>query len=356
MTRIAVLGANGQVGGEVAAHLARHADVEVRGIVRSEFGAALLRVLGIPHVVADLSNRAQLRDALGDCDAVADFTFPSGQLTEIPAAIKRNTEAVVGVMQPTAKLLHMSSIMAWGMSGDASEVASKRIPRDSYAYIKRSAEGEVLKAARQAGIATYICRLGQVHGVLQGISQDIATQLQAGGVVSRGSAGLLSNTVFASAVADAVLAAARGRSQAGLYTLVSSPQWTLGTLFGYYQQKLGSDAPVHYEAYAAVPPAVGRRLSSAAWQAITPVRGVLESYVLLRIPSAYPKVKGFHRRRSAASAASSLHSNSGPALHHITGAVPGETLSGFRCSPDEVLADELEFEGRLSRAIEAARR
>lgn len=357
MTKIAILGANGQVGGEVAGHLARRPDVSVVGIVRSEFGAALLSLLHVPYVVADLTDPEKLRAILGDCDAVADFTFPSGQLIDIPPAIKRNTEAVLGAMQPGAKLLHMSSIMAWGMSGDASQIESKRIPRDSYAYIKRSAEGEVTRAGARAGMPTFICRLGQVHGVLQGISQDIGGQMRDGRLLSRGDASLPSNTIFASSVADAVVRAARGEQPAGLYTLVSSPQWTLGTMYEYYARKLGLPECVEYEAYASsesVP--LRSRLTTAAWQAMTPVRGVLESYVLLRVPGAYPKVKGAHRLRSSAAAAAALHAHSGPAMHHITGTVPGQTMSGIRSAPDDVLADEQEFEARLLRAIEGARR
>ncbi len=65
MKRIAIVGANGQVGMEVSLFLRVTEGPTWNAIVRSELAAALLRRLGIPCRIGSLGNRGEAQALAG---------------------------------------------------------------------------------------------------------------------------------------------------------------------------------------------------------------------------------------------------------------------------------------------------
>src|SRR5258707_14123 len=105
--KIGLLPGNSQVATEVALMALLGGSVEVVCFVRSEYGAVLLKLLGIPFAVIDYHNiQGEARKLLAECDLVADFGYPSGQLQDILPAITANARAVMACLRPAARYVY----------------------------------------------------------------------------------------------------------------------------------------------------------------------------------------------------------------------------------------------------------
>jgi nucleoside-diphosphate-sugar epimerase len=355
MTKIAILGANGQVGSEVCLALAGDASVEITGVVRSLYGTPLLALAGVPHAVADFDDPPALAAALGPADVVVDLTYPSGQLVEIQKTLGANLAAIAAAMRPGARYLHISSIMAFGMGGDDNHLADHLVPRVSYGYLKRWGEGEALRVGKARGIAVYVARLGQVHGVLQSVTHAWLARWKTGEVSFVGGPDDLSTTLFSTEVADAVLACARGALEAEtVYTLVSNPQRKLGELCDIYRA-LHGEAEVSF-----VPPPAPSALGKLRGLVPLPrggLRELGETYVLLRSPELFYRTKGAFRRRAVAAEVSRIDAAvRAEPLACLVGAVPGPLLPGLQSGKDDVIEGQRRIAARHAAALAEGRR
>lgn len=351
--RIAILGANGQVGSELALLLADAADIDLVGVVRSEYSAALLRLAGVPHETASFEDGRTLARALDGCDLVVDLTYPSGQLADIPSMLERNMRAVMRAMRRGARYLHMSSIMAFGMPSGSAELRSYRIPRASYGHIKRWAEGRAVRLGRELGVRTYVYRLGQAHGVLQAVTQEYRRRAECHEFRLAGRREELATTVFLNAVADAVLVCARDQvAPERIYTLVSNPQWTLAELGDAYRALYAPDLEVGFESRT---PSSLRVIAASRRLALGPAaRDLLDTQVFLRAPELFIRVKGRYRKHAVRHDAAMTHQL--PALQCLVGRVPGELVPAIDSSVGAATRVHRAVAARLESLLEAARR
>ncbi len=354
--KVALLGANGQVGSEVAAILLDENQVSVRGVVRSRYGMLLLQMLGVPCVVASLEQDDTLREALGDCDVVVDLTYPSGQAVDIPHAIERNTQRVMGAMRRGAAYVAMSSISAYGMGREDDRLRNHVISRGSYAAIKRRAEQLALRFGSELGIDVYIMRLGQVHGVLQGVTLQYREKMRATGLFLKGEQEDLSTTIFTHGVAQAITRCARGELKpTTLYTLVSNPQWTLSELVSYYARLEGEQARPSGTTGSAAPPGWARRVRGAVFDGHS-VRDLAETHILLKSTDLYLRAKGIHRVRAAKADLAALRNAPIPSpTRCLVGPVPGPLVPGLATAPGATLSAQRSLEARLQTVLERAR-
>jgi putative NADH-flavin reductase len=349
MIRIAILGSNGQVGAEVAAYLSVKQDVDVLCLVRSVYSAALFRVLAIPYAVFDPSDVGTLSELLCDRDIVADCTYPGTELPDIAQTIRRNMKVVFQSMRPGSTYIYMSSIMAFGMANGARFVKRHAWCRTSYAYIKRSAEHYAQVAGGNHNVRVFNLRLGQVHGLLQGVTQEFRTLLKQPSLVVEGNVSDLATSVFAYPVSQAILHCGLGIVQPGLHTVVSSPQWTLGELFDYYLTRYPACARIRFsepDASSFLQPAktfVGKALVSK--------RDLLEAYLLLRAPSLFAAAKGLYRKRAAASEIGLLGQTGNRVVSPLLGLVPGSCVADIGSSPEEVMQAEITMADLFERSI-----
>ena len=349
MTKIAILGSNGQVGAEVAAYLSLRADVDLICLVRSPYSAALFRVLSIPYATFEPSSPDALAGLLSDCDMVVDCTYPNVQLPRIAETIQRQIRAVVQSMRRGSSYVYMSSIMAFGMPNDARFVADHTWCRTSYSSIKRSAEKYARRAGRKHNVLVFNLRLGQVHGLLQGVTLEFKTSLEECSLAVQGNRSDLTISVFAYSVSQAILRCANGSVQPGLYTVVSSPQWTLGELYDYYTGRHQARARVRF--VEAKEPSAIRDAGAAIGRALVAKRDLLETYVLLRFPSLFAPTKGIYRKRAAASEIGLLGQNREKAVSHLLGLVPGPCITDIGSSAEEITQAEVRLADILDDAI-----
>jgi dTDP-4-dehydrorhamnose reductase len=236
MPTIGVVGANGQVGTEVCLFLSRMEQVRVIPITRTELGAAFLTRCGLECRTGSISDAEQARQLLLDCDLVADFTLPRGTASQIRAASNGIITNLMTCAPPSAHAVYVSTIMAFGMGPRDRSFHEYALARTVYGATKRYAERLFFRLGKRTKRKAYVLRMGQVHGHLQAVSQNILRSARDETVyVPKGP----SWTAFAFTVAEALVNIALGKEEPGLYTLVSVPEWSWKDLHAFYCEKLG---------------------------------------------------------------------------------------------------------------------
>jgi nucleoside-diphosphate-sugar epimerase len=353
--KLAILGANGQIATEVAMYLSGRDDVQMCGFTRSRYGTILLDLLGIPSFVIDFANiTAENKALLADVDAVVDCTYPAGQQQKLAGLIESNAAAVMKCMKRGATYIHSSSISAFGMPIDSTQLRDYRFARTSYARTKRSAEKCLSQLAQRHGVRACHLRLGQVHGVLQSVTGQFKGLIEQGQIVSTGNTASTSTTVFCHAVAEAFLCAARGDFNDGsVTTVVSQAQWTLETLFDVYRDITGTSFSVTYVGESQHQSRDG--LIARLIRLGTPFRNVLESQVLPLIPGVVPKLKGQYRMQSARrDRAAAVQALDDAPVFNLVGKVPGQVTGPINSSPQETICAFRNIETLLAKILDAA--
>jgi nucleoside-diphosphate-sugar epimerase len=236
MPRVAVLGANGQVGAELCLLLAGVPGIDLVPISRNRSGSAFLRWHGIRCRHGRPAVAAEAQGLLEDCDVVVNSALASGtpaQMRQIEDAIVHNAFAF---SRPTALVIHFSTQSVYG-----DPTAGKPIRwRSLYGRAKLATEGRVRAEARRFGKAAVIFRLGHVCGALQQISNDIRQEISEDRVVLP-ERDRPSNTVYTATIVEAVLAAIRGQVVPGRYDLMNVPQWTWRAVYEYEARATGHE-------------------------------------------------------------------------------------------------------------------
>lgn len=224
MKRIAVLGANGQVGTEVCIFLRHWAGMEPIAICRNELASAVLRRLGVHCRIGNICQSKEALKLIGDCDAVVDFTLPTGNFNEITASYDRIYSSIFSVMPRETPYILASSQMAIGHSGLDKSIRYRWLPRTVYGATKRWAEKRAKEYSKRYGHSLYVLRLAQVHGLIQSVSESYRNLIQTG-VTFKTPTGP-SYTVFCFTIAEAIANISLGMENAGTYILESNPTWT----------------------------------------------------------------------------------------------------------------------------------
>lgn len=222
MTRIGVIGANGQVGAEVCLLLAAQPEVDVVPICRNPTGSAFLRARGLPCRHGRVGDRAEARALLADCEVVLSFARPAGRPREMRAT---NQALIANMAQGSsagARLVYFSSLSVYRSFRPINEPTSIT----AYGWEKRDVERIVRREAARSAKGAWILRLGHVAGELQGISAELRRLIRSGPVVVPRGGDDPSNVVYTATIVDAVLAVASGKEPAGTYDLICAPSWS----------------------------------------------------------------------------------------------------------------------------------
>jgi nucleoside-diphosphate-sugar epimerase len=246
--RVAVLGANGQVGAEVCLLLSRQPGVEVVPVCRNRMGSAFLRSRGIACRHGQPTDPVEAGRLYGDCDAVAVFSLAS-LVPDYHAAKKihdRLIENAVRRSAATARLIYFSTQSVYGDAHAGQAV----VVRDLYGVEKLRCERVLRRLAGASAKAAWVFRLGHVCGELQGITLEIRRRIAAGPVpvpdLTRAS-----NTVHVATIAEAILNAASGAAPSGTFDLMNVPQWSWQEVFESEARSVG--VPAAFVTYAEPP-------------------------------------------------------------------------------------------------------
>lgn len=232
--RIAILGANGQVGAEVSLLLRNHPQVEVIPVCRNRSGSAFLRYHGVACRHGLPADPAQAPRLFGDCDLIANLALGGGTPRQIRETDRLLSEHAFRYSLPHAKVIYFSTAM---VHGDPRPGVMIRW-RGSYGRAKLHSERIVDRAAARYGKPAFVLRLGHVCGELQNISSGICRQLR-GDVVALPREDHLSNTVYTATIVDAILKVLGDREAPGTYDLMNQPQWTWRQVYEYEAGRCG---------------------------------------------------------------------------------------------------------------------
>lgn len=265
--KIGIVGANSQVGTELAALFANHDGVSVRPIVRNKLGTHFLRHIGIDCEVADVTDDSEAPRALNDLDVVvvAAFAWQYSQEGFQARGARKANEAIVRntveYAPADARIVYFSSQAAFGDEIGAPQYSDWSL----YTREKRNAE-EVLKdTCEETGKRGYAFRLGFVHGVNQSRTRELTSGLSGHSHVHVVTdPDKPSNVVHTVTLRDAILKCGQGDLSSGAYSIVNEPQWSWREVCEYYSPE---NVTIHYH-----PPGGStstlKALLQKAWSAI----------------------------------------------------------------------------------------
>ena len=221
MTRIAVIGANGQVAAELCLLLKEMPGIELVPVCRNPSGSAFLRYSGIACRHGRIADPAEARRLIGDCDAILNCALGTGTPREIRAFDRKLLRNLYACSPDGAVIIHCSTLMVHGDPRPGRWIRY----RNPYGRAKLAAEGRVRAESKRVGKPGYTLRLGHVCGPLQNISNDIRQAIAAGRAFLP-EIDTPSNTVYTLAIVDAVAAILAGKERPGEYDLTNLPQWS----------------------------------------------------------------------------------------------------------------------------------
>lgn len=238
--RVAVLGANGQVGTELCLYLKVMGFCDPIAITRSANSTALLSRAGIDCRSGDLANPQIAARLLNDCDLIFDLSLPNGKnLRETKRMLHARMTSVLSVARPSKGFILASTTSVYRFSAS---LPCFRVYRSMKLFSERLSQS----LGAKHGIPVYIFRFGQVHGELQACSDSLRRGL------SRNTWPIHvpdqpSNTIFIFSIAEAIRAVLFERVPPNAYTMISQPAWSFADLVEWYAGKLGLRATVNVE-------------------------------------------------------------------------------------------------------------
>lgn len=225
--RIAIVGANGQVGKEISSIFSAWGH-NVTALVRNPYGAAYFHTHGIPYVIGNVAKSNTADSALENADIVVVAAVVRG---EFKVAAKLNEEilaACVGKANTRACVVFFSSIRVFSRQIDHNLKWFEPLP--SYDREKKISEAVFRRMCQARDIRGRLFRLGHVVGRHQAKTRKFAEALKGGSVLGVDPR-RASNVVHTVTICDAILKASREEDAFISATVVNEPQWTWRMVF-----------------------------------------------------------------------------------------------------------------------------
>lgn len=228
MLKLAMVGANGQVGAELCILLAARKDIQLIPICRNRSGSAFLRWHGVACRHGKVADPADTARLLGDCDVIVNSSLATGT----PAQIRRIEDQIIRNIfrhsKDTATIVHFSTQSVYGDPRPNRWIRW----RNPYGRAKLATERQVRLQSRSTGKPAFILRLGHVCGAMQEISNAIRASIRARSV-SLSAENLSSNTVYTAAIIGAIDQIIARGTQPDTYDLMNTPRWTWREVYEY---------------------------------------------------------------------------------------------------------------------------
>ncbi len=348
MMRIAVLGANGQVGAELCLLLSRQEKVEVVPICRNRMGSAFLRFSGLACRHGQLTDSGDAHRLLGDCDVIANLALAS-LVPNYREAMDLHNKLIRNVAQCTprsGKHIYFSTMSVYG---DA-QVHQKIVCRDLYGKEKSRCEKVAQVSGKRFGRDTYIFRLGHVCGELQGITKKIREEIALHPIhvpdLERAS-----NTVHVATIVDAILKVAAGSVSPGTYDLMNVPQWSWKEVFEYEGRAIGVFPKfAGYAGKAGIDPRDFFSRHARRWMATLagkPLARRAGSRLLALLPSQWPsRLKAMYSTKAAAAEIAKLFPTQEPMDAVLRKPVGGKFIDALTPTVDLLRQPEFRLSDR----------
>lgn len=333
MKKIAVLGANGQVGLEVCIHLSLMG-MDVLAVCRNDLARSIFIRLKIESIAIDYLDSIQLKELLKDFDVVADFILPGGDFNNIKTSYHETISNVISCIPKTCTYVFMSSQIVFGVSETRPVFKWYWIPGSVYCKSKRYAEKTVVALSKKHNKKYFIFRLGQVQGIIQGVTNSWYHALKDAKVIIK-----IPETnayiIWCYGIAKALKNIAKHCNEApGIYSVVSQPEWTWKQLFEYIAERELVTKFIHSET------SFKQKVISLF---LKPMKGlvlknkeVIATNIVSLFPEYYSKLRYKNYIANAVSEINSLNKSNELPNVFFTGSLPGNRLQCVEHSEDEL--------------------
>lgn len=233
--KIAVIGANGNVGTELS-YLLKD-DCDVIPIVRNKIGSIFLEHNGIKCRVGDMSNSDMARTILNDIDVVVNATWVSdrfsGSQTQTSKLINKTIiENCFKFSKKNAVIIYLSTIRAFANKVDP--ITSRFWP-PRYDIEKQFLEKIVKKNSKKFNKKGISFRCGHVFGEGQPNTRAIRKLLSENKSITINANGNSpSNILHIITLKDAIFKSLEKIIKSNTYSLVNYPQWTWKEIYNFY--------------------------------------------------------------------------------------------------------------------------
>lgn len=238
---IAIIGANGQIGGALCGAFSRTRGLRPVAIVRNRVGLALLRAR-YPEIeirVGGVEDPRSADEILAGCKTAINCGFASAG--GFHAARVSNTALIEGLFSSPGveTVVHLSSLSVYGNMTDGASSFLHPTPSSGYGREKLAHEKIVAAAARRESKRGVILRLGHVYGAGQWISRFVLEALSSEGFLLPNDGTGASNCVAVADLARSIGNLICDPTRAGVYNLVNTPQSSWRRIFDLHSEALG---------------------------------------------------------------------------------------------------------------------
>jgi hypothetical protein len=327
---IGIIGANGQVGSEVALFLSAMKDVRVVPICRNPIGATFLRRCGLDVRLGSVGSAEETGRLLEGLDLVADFSLPAGSSSQVRGQMASVITPTIRFAPRGIPFVYLSSILAYGNPDFHSELRHYVIARNAYGSTKRFAEHLANRLGHQTKRPVYLFRVGVVHGELQSASRKLIQDMRASADEVAFLPDCPSYTVFAFSIAEALMSAALGRDAPGMYTLVSNPVWTWKDLHAYFMKRAGVQQRVELLSPDVHHASLLRRVSVPLFGFLRSQKEFVNGYIGAHLPKVEQRLRAeYHVRVARAEIEHGEIARQYRPFFNNHGVYPGNRLSGL---------------------------
>lgn len=245
--RILVTGASGFLGNRLTECLLRSSKTEVRAMAHSPGGASQLARMNIEIAWCDITDPAQVRQAIDGCDAVVHCAYGASGNADVNRDITVRGTRVLAEAAAEAGVkafVHISSVAVYSYSPNTGVTEDSPLTPGSDAYCrdKADAEKQVLAVSRSKGLNAVILRMGNIYGPnsapwtlrpLAHIKEDMICLVDGGEHAS--------NMVSVDNAVQCILLALTRKEAIGASFFVTDDTMSWRDLYGTYAEWLGKN-------------------------------------------------------------------------------------------------------------------
>tara|TARA_B110000014_G_scaffold249891_1_gene225596 strand:- start:2695 stop:3708 length:1014 start_codon:yes stop_codon:yes gene_type:complete len=234
--KLALIGANGNVGAELCFLLKN--DVDLKPITRNRLGSIFLNYHGFDCTISDISKDTDAKDSLSDVDVVvissyATDVFTGSQTRSSQLINEKIIKNSVNFSPSHAIIIYFSTIRAFSNKIDPN--TPKGWTKSGYDKEKNTLEKILFSESTKTKKKAYALRLGHVYGDNQPRTRDLKKILSNPQISFQVKPETKSNVVHTVTIKDAILNCLESKTSPGTYSLVNVPQWTWKNVIDYYK-------------------------------------------------------------------------------------------------------------------------
>lgn len=262
---VLVTGGSGFIGGRLVERLVEDCGARVRVLVRDVAAAARPARFPVEIARGDVSRAGDVAAAARGCEVVFHCAYgttgPQGQRARVNIEGTRNVLAAAAAER--ARVVHLSTLMVYGLTGDGDldETAPRRRFGNAYSDSKLEAERLALAATRAGRAPVAVLQPTGVYGPWGGVwTAQVLRTLKAGRMILVDGGTGLANMVYVDDLVSAMLLAAVRDEAVGEALLISGEEpVTWRELYERFARMLGGSRTVAMSAAEALAHYRGRR-------------------------------------------------------------------------------------------------